>query len=113
MPGKQGAANMSKTTVKTTGEYFRFTDDNRKFATPTEAINAVFAYFLTCNTSGVVVQRVTTHEPVDGGIFGDITETVTGEEYISGPSQISRSPELSRYNPVNGCSVPVEIEIGE
>lgn len=66
----------------------------------------------------IIVDRVTHHEPVTeemapNDLFGTLvgrTETLTGELYLS-ISTFRNSPELSRYNPVNGWVIPETIEI--
>lgn len=97
-------------TVRVTGEYFRV--QGERYETPTAAIAAAYKTMgeetaLNC----LSVQRVTLHEPIDLGVFGTRSETVTGEVVIQGVTRIARTSTISRWHPNNGWCVPETITV--
>ncbi len=98
--------------AKVEREFYRVGE--AEFDEPTEAVRAAFDLAARTNACAVKVERVTAHEPVENEfsvIAGPVTETVTGTVYIEAPSQVARSPELSRYSAVNGWVVPETITV--
>lgn len=94
---------------RTVREYYRVGAST--FDSAEEAVKAAFRRAADENYRSITVERVTVHDPVDGGVWGEITETVTGRLVVDGPATLSRSPELSRYHPVNGWVIPEAVEV--
>lgn len=103
---------MSKT-VRTIREYYRVGGERgSKHASIEDAVAAAFLLHAEGNYWSIGIERVTVHEPYDGGVFGEITETVTGSISIPGKAHYTMgTPELSRYHSVNGWSIPSTITI--
>lgn len=100
-------------TVRTIREYYRVGGARGEcFDDLAAAVRGAFATAAQGNYASITVERVTVHEPYADGVWGQVTETVTGEISIPGPAHYMQRPELSRYHPVNGWAIPETITVG-
>lgn len=100
----------AKRSTDVTGEYYRVCD--QRFDGPSEALKAAHAVMGESKHNGgnVIIERVTTHRPVQVG-DAMISEQITGKKVVEFGSPFD--PELSRYSPVNGWIIPIKVVVKE